>query len=407
MFRKGLPVNPKLIGAAVVVVSLVAIALAFVSHKGLPGRPYTYVTAAFDNVPAGLKPTNDVRVRGVRLGQVHHIFFEDGEARVEMQLPGGFDAYKDATVRIRSRSLLGQKYVQIDPGTAAAGPLDDAVIGKDRTDVVVEIVELPDTLDAPTRRALTTAVRELGGGAAGRGRDLNDVLAASPDMLADLGVTADTLTDEETRLVAFLVAAERLGGRFVGREAQLEALIGQLGQTLGAVAVDGGKPLAQAVDRLPSTLDALTPALRDLGGAATALGPAVADLGPAASTLGAVTPDLRAALREMVPTLRKMPGVNAQAVPAVGALTQTMADARPLAPALRRAFASLAPPLEVLAPYAAEVDLLLDGVEGVFDHRDDKGNRYLRVMSIFAAINQSGCRNPYPAPGRAANDRCP
>jgi phospholipid/cholesterol/gamma-HCH transport system substrate-binding protein len=406
MFRKGLPVNPKLIGAAVLIVSVAAIALAFVSHKGLPGRSYTYVTAAFDTVPAGLKPTNDVRVQGVRLGQVHHIFFEDGEARVEMQLPGGFDAYKDATVRIRSRSLLGQKYVQVDPGTAAAGQLGDGVITKDRTDVVVEIVELPDALDAPTRRALTSAVRELGGGAAGRGRDLNDVLAASPDMLADLGVTAQTLTNEETRLVAFLVASERLAGRFTGREAQLEALIGQLGQTLGAVAVDGGKPLAQAVERLPSTLDALTPALRDLGGAAATLGPAVSDLGPAASALGAVTPDFRAALREMVPTLRKMPGVNAQAVPAVDALTKTMADARPLAPALRKTFASLAPPLEVLAPYAAEADLLLDGLAGDFAHGDVNGN-YLRVFTIFQAVNQAACRNPYPAPGRAANDRCP
>jgi phospholipid/cholesterol/gamma-HCH transport system substrate-binding protein len=406
MFRKGLPVNPKLIGAGVLILSVVAIALAFVSHKGLPGRSYTYVKAAFDTVPAGLKPTNDVRVRGVRVGQVHHISFEDGEARVELQLPGGFDAYKDATVRIRSRSLLGQKYVQIDPGTAAAGELGDAVIPKDRTEVVVEIVELPDTLDAPTRAALRSAVRELGAGAAGRGRDLNDALAASPDMLADLAVTAETLTDEETRLVAFLVASERLAGRFTGREAQLEALIGHLGQTLGAIAADGGQPLGEAVERLPSTLDALTPALRELGGAAAALAPAMTDLGPAAANLGAATPDFRAALREMVPTLRKMPGVNAQAIAPVEALTRTMTDARPLAPALRRTFGSLAPPLSVLAPYAAEADLLLDGLVGDFAHADQNGN-YLRVLTIFQAVNQAACRNPYPAPGQAANDRCP
>ncbi|HET9769306.1 MAG TPA: MlaD family protein, partial [Acidimicrobiia bacterium] len=220
MFRRGLPVNPRLIGLVVIAASVASLAFAFVSHKGLPGRSYTYATLAFDHVPPGLRPGSDVRVRGQRIGQVHGVSFDNGP-RVRIQVPGGFDLYRDATARVRSRSLLGQKYVQIEPGTPAAGELGDAVLTPDRTTTVVDIVDLVDTFDEPTRRALHTALLETGTGAAGRGPDLNDLIAASPDLLADLNLTGRTLTAEETRLVAFLATAERLSGRFTGREQEL------------------------------------------------------------------------------------------------------------------------------------------------------------------------------------------
>jgi phospholipid/cholesterol/gamma-HCH transport system substrate-binding protein len=402
MFRRGLPVHPMIIGAVVILVSFSAVAFAYVSHKGLPGRDYRYVTAAFDRVPPGMRTGSDVRVQGQRVGQVHGISFEDGEPRVKMQLPGGLELHRDASVRIRSRSMLGQKYVQIDPGTDSAGSLGDAVIEAESTATVVDIVDVVDTLDAPTREALRTAVSELGAGFGGRGRDLNDLIAASPDLLADTATNSRTLTAAETRLVAFLLAAEQLSGRFAGREAHLEALMDQMGATLEAMAVDGGRPLAEAVERLPGALDALTPAMRELGAAAATLGPAVSDLGPGAAALGAVTPDMRALFREALAPLRKVPGVNELAVPALSSLETTFTDARPLAPALRRAFASAAEQLDAFAPYAADLDLLFDRLTEAFSEGDANG-RWLRVAVVFGAVNQA--RNPYPAPGEAGGDR--
>jgi phospholipid/cholesterol/gamma-HCH transport system substrate-binding protein len=403
MFRRGLPINPKLLGVAVIAVSMAALALAFVSHKGLPGRSYSYATLVFEEVPPSLREGTEVRVRGQRVGQVHDVTFKDGP-HLRVQLPGGFDIYKDATARIRSRSLLGQKYVQIDPGTPAAGELGDAVLGADRTTTVVDIVDLVDTFDDETRKALHTALLEAGTGFAGRGPDLNDLIAASPDLLADLNLTGRTLTAEETQLVAFLATAERLSGRFNGREAELERLIRQMGDTLLAVATDEGRPLGDAVKKLPSTLDALTPALSDLGKAAAALGPAVEDLGPSAAALGAVTPDFRAALRESVPVLGKVPPVSEQSIPALSALTGTFNDARPLAPALGKTFEEAARQLTILAPYAPDLHLLLSGLRDAFAEGLDAERKYLRVASIFAALNQAGNRNPYPEPGEAATD---
>jgi len=172
------------------------------------------------------------------------------------------------------------------------------------------------------------------------------------------------------------------------------------------VATDGGRPLADTVKKLPSTLDALTPALSDLEKAAAALGPAVHDLGPSAASLGAVskpTADFRAALRESVPVLGKVPPVSELAGPALFALTGTFNDARPLAPALGKTFEEAATQLAILAPYAPDLDLLLDGLRNAFAEGDVNG-KYLRVASIFAALNQAGNRNPYPDPGEAATD---
>jgi phospholipid/cholesterol/gamma-HCH transport system substrate-binding protein len=408
-----MPVNPKMVGTVLVTTFLVGLAFAFVSHAGLPGRDYSYAAAAFDEVPASLRPGSDVRVDGVRIGQVHSVSYEGGEARVEFQLPGGTEVHRDATAKIRNRSALGQKYVDMDLGTSAAGPLGDAVIDKSHTVSLVELDQVLDALDGPTRAALASAVRELGGGVGAHGQDLNDLLAASPDLLADLGTTASALSDPDARLVAFLQAAERLGGRFTGRQAELEALVGHLGETLAAVAADGGKPLQSALEQAPDTLSALTPALRDLAGAAAATGAAAHDLGPGAAALGAATPDLRAGMREIVPTLRAMPGVNDLAEPALGALTTTLNDARPLAPAVRRGINLLSLPLDVLAPYAAELDLAVDGLRDSMSGSDAHGN-FLRIVAILVGADNFSTvlplsspglnRNPYPAPGQAKTD---
>jgi phospholipid/cholesterol/gamma-HCH transport system substrate-binding protein len=413
MFRRRLPVSPTLIGAVVFAVLSGALAFAFVSHNGIPGRHYTYATAAFEELPASLRQGNDVRVSGVRVGQVDGVDYEGGEARVRMQLPGGFAVHRDATARVRSRSSLGQKFVEIDPGTPASGPLGASVISRDRTQSLVELDRVLDALDPATRAALASTVQVLGAGVGGRAQDLNDLLAAAPGLLADLGVTTGTLSEEQTRLVAFLAASERLAGRFAGREGELVALTDQLGRTLAALATDGGRPLRESLDRLPPTLDAVQPALDDLAAAASALRAGIHDLAPAAEALGTATPDLRAALRESSPVLGRTVPVDDLAAPALAALAGTLTDARPLAPALRRTAGAAAPLLDVLAPYAAELNLVFAHARDALSEGDANGN-YLRIMAILAgaegytgtvpADNPAVRRNPYPAPGQAGHD---
>jgi phospholipid/cholesterol/gamma-HCH transport system substrate-binding protein len=74
------------------------------------------VTAYFDNV-AGLVRGAEVRAAGVRVGRVQGIELERGKARVELELFPGVKLPRDSQASISSLGLLGEKYVEIKPGT--------------------------------------------------------------------------------------------------------------------------------------------------------------------------------------------------------------------------------------------------------------------------------------------------
>lgn len=76
---------------------------------------------------SGLRPGDDIKVAGVRVGQVNDIEVVDGEARVTFELQDGQPLYDNATLVLRYQNLLGQRYLQlrqparlgeeVDPGT--------------------------------------------------------------------------------------------------------------------------------------------------------------------------------------------------------------------------------------------------------------------------------------------------
>src|SRR3954451_1054158 len=74
MRRRGSAVaaNPVLIGAATVLVIIVAVFLAYNANKGLPFVPTYQLKAEVPNA-ANLVPGNDVRIGGTRVGAVDEI----------------------------------------------------------------------------------------------------------------------------------------------------------------------------------------------------------------------------------------------------------------------------------------------------------------------------------------------
>ncbi|MFE6610937.1 MlaD family protein [Amycolatopsis sp. NPDC057786] len=405
-------------GAVVLVVFALALQLALTADQGLPGARYTLVDADVSDVGA-LRPGDDVRVASVRVGRVKDVRLVDGTPRVTLQLDGRRAIYRDAaaeakTVTVASRSALGQKYIALTPGTPGAGALGPAdVIPSKRTAGSQELSELLDVLDAPTRDALGSTVREAGGGAGGHAQDLRDALKAAPELLPDLATVSKALSGNEgADLTALLTATDRLSARFAGRQQQLPELLGRLDTTMRAVAVDDGKPLDDVVRRAPGTLQAARSGLRSLQAPLKDLHAGMSQLAPGARALGQATPDLRGVLREAVPPLGKVPEVGKQAEPALSDLTKTIADARPLAPRLTQTLASADQFLRVLAPYAPEVSGWFTNWAAALSHGDANGH-FLRLYLLFSeesVLGQGGvrdplvARNPYPAPGEAAQD---
>ena len=73
------------------------------------------ILAEFNSV-AGLKTGATVEIAGVQVGQVKHIGLNGDRAAVRLSLQPGVKLYGDAIASIKTRGLIGDKYVSITPG---------------------------------------------------------------------------------------------------------------------------------------------------------------------------------------------------------------------------------------------------------------------------------------------------
>lgn len=385
--------------------------LAVSAHTGLPWKETTTVRAAFADTDS-LAEGNEVRQNSVRVGRVADIEYRDGRALVTMQLDGEHDVYADAKAEIWDFSGLGAKFIELYPGSEAAGKLADRIIPVDRTKSSADIHELFDVLDERSRAAATSAIRELGGGAAGRSRDVRDFVRSVPDLADDLGSVSMTLSSDQTNLIGLLRSGDQLASRFAARSKQISQLVEETDSTLRALTVGDAGPLMESLRQLPSTLRSLDGAFDALDSPLSDTRSAVVRLRPGARALAQAEDNVRGVLRESVGPFGKVPAVAARTTPAVKNLTGTFADARPLAKQVMRGFDDLVTPLSVLAPYAPEIGQLFvrghswtsQSIDGVNYARMGIASPLLRTAGGLLGPS-SVPQNVFPEPGEADHDR--
>lgn len=69
----------------------------------------------FSNV-GGLKVGSSVEIAGVNVGRVKSIALEKYQANVVLNLPKGLNIQEDAIVSVKTKGLVGEKYIEITPG---------------------------------------------------------------------------------------------------------------------------------------------------------------------------------------------------------------------------------------------------------------------------------------------------
>ncbi|MEY2451719.1 MAG: phospholipid/cholesterol/gamma-HCH transport system substrate-binding protein [Acidimicrobiaceae bacterium] len=78
---------------------------------------------SFDAAGQGLSKGSDVKIRGVNVGKVSKVDLLDGRALVTMDINTSSEIPESATATIRAKTLFGEKFVDIAPGTGeASGP---------------------------------------------------------------------------------------------------------------------------------------------------------------------------------------------------------------------------------------------------------------------------------------------
>ena len=80
----------------------------------LGGAGYT-VTVDFPSV-GGLKAGSAVEIAGVEIGRVESIGLADYQARVVLRLNRDVKLQEDSIASIKTKGLIGEKYVRVSPG---------------------------------------------------------------------------------------------------------------------------------------------------------------------------------------------------------------------------------------------------------------------------------------------------
>src|SRR3954447_1724163 len=128
------------------------------------------VTAVFDSV-AGLDNKSSVRVAGVRVGKVKDVRLRpDGKAEVELEVDKDVQLHGNAFARVANLGLLGEKYVEIVPGTPNAPVIPDEhqVVLRDSEPASMDDVTNQVSAIATDVKAITESLRGVLGGPVGQ-----------------------------------------------------------------------------------------------------------------------------------------------------------------------------------------------------------------------------------------------
>ena len=240
--------------AAVAIVSLTALtACQGIYDLPLPGGAATggdvyRVTAEFADV-LDLVPQSSVKVDQVTVGTVEKIELNGWTARVTVRLPDSVKLPANAIAELKQTSLLGEKYVQLEPPTAVApvGTLRDGDnIPLERTGRNTEVEEVLSALSLL-----------LNGGGVGQLKvietELSHALGGNETQIRDLIVQLNTfvggLDKQKSEIVRAIEGIDALSAKIAARKSDLAAALEALPKGLKVLA-DQRKQLTQMLTAL-------------------------------------------------------------------------------------------------------------------------------------------------------------
>jgi virulence factor Mce-like protein len=408
--------NPVLIGAATVLVVIVAVFLAYNANNGLPFVP-TYKLYA--NVPdaANLVTGNEVRIGGSRVGiisAIDPVVHRDGAvtARLTLKLDTDVDPLPDdSTMIVRPRSAVGLKYLEITRGRSREGYKDGATIPISKaTPRPVEIDQFFNMFDERTRRANQENLRIFGDALAGRGVDLNRAVVALDPLTRFLVPVMGNLVSPETDFRGFIQASARLASTVAPVAETQASLFRNLATTFDAFAAVARPYLQDSITGGPPAMEA---AIRDFPFQRTFLENSeqlFADLQPGARALRTSAPLLAEAFTVGTRTIMRASALNER-------LGRTMRSVEAFAedPQVPLGIESLNETVNVLSPTIENLSsvqrqcnyiaLLLNNTAGLLSDHDASPNpagSWALIAPFGAPIGPNSEAGPASAPANSS-----
>lgn len=233
-------VNPLAVGVGFIVALLVVGYLALNIDK-LPFTAGTTYTAAFAEV-AGLRPGDRVRIAGIDVGKVEGVELQGRHVKVSFTVDRGVRLGQATTASIKIFTLLGNKYLSLDPGHGGSWPADRELPMARTTapyDVTEAFQDLSSTASgidsqrlarafdtiAATFRDSPPAVRSLLRGLSRLSQTVASRDQALHELLTHAAGVTGALADRRTQLVRLMSDGDQLLRMVRGRQQVIHALL--------------------------------------------------------------------------------------------------------------------------------------------------------------------------------------
>jgi virulence factor Mce-like protein len=363
MTRRGtasLIASPVLVGAVTVMVSIIAVFIAYQANAGLPFVP-TYDVKAELRSGNKLVEGNEVRVGGFRVGVVETIrpktVVQRGGRRtiaeVDLKLDKKVEPLgTDTRVRIRPRSALGLKYVELKPGRARRTLTAGDTLPLRNSSEGLELEDVLSTFQPRTRRDVQEATAGFGDAFAGRGASLNAAIQALGPFFRRLTPVMRNLSDPDTELDQFFVQLGRTTGQLAPVADVQAQLFTSMADTFAAIASDPAA-LQATIEKSPPTMDVAIRSFRVQRPFLTDFAALSRDLRPAVRQLPRSLPTINSALRAGTPVLPDTVSLNRRLRSALRELDDLAKNPNTLLALrdLKTALTVARPAVEYIAPY--------------------------------------------------------
>jgi phospholipid/cholesterol/gamma-HCH transport system substrate-binding protein len=405
--------------AAVAALALAVVIVAVVVLGGSGGKTY-YID--FQNAGQLVKG-DDVQVGGRRIGSVKGLSLTNNNiARVKVTIEDAYVPLHQGTtgiVRATSLSGIANRYIALTPGPNSNRALPDgAKIGTDSTTSIVDLDQLFNTLNAPTRKGLQDFIQGSATQYQGKGVQANQSAKYFGPALSSTDQLIQQVLRDQGAFTNFLANSSKLVTAIAARRNDLSSLVSNANATAGAIAQEN-TAFNTDLALLPGTLRKANTTFVNLRATLVDLTTLVNTSKPVAPKLAPFFSALRPLVRDAVPTFQSLskvlflPGPNNDLNDLMKKLPALQNAAKPSFAHSITALQKSQPVVSFIRPYTPEfVGWLRDFGQGASNY--DANGHFARIQPIFNATSPNSLvPTPIPTGDRFAGlqqgnlQRCP
>jgi len=304
----------------------------------------------------GLIEGADVKIAGVRAGKIEAMDLDRTDMRalikVSIDSVGFGDLRADSRCETKPQSLIGEYFIDCDPGVSATKLEDGGTVPVERTATTVPIDVVNNILRRPFAERFSLIFAELGGALAARGPDLNETIRRASPALREVNKVLAALREERRTIRDLYRDADVVVGALAGNKKDVTRFFAEARDT---AAVGAARPAA-----VRRQLRAFPTFLAELRQTMPLLGRTAERQAAALTTLRQQAPLLRSFLDRLGPFAEA-------SRPAVRSLGEAAVVGKPALEIAR-------PRLQELSTAARELPELGSNLAIILEHLDDRKN---------------------------------